>query len=237
MDKVILEKLKELQQKANEIIKTPATFEGKSSELDFSKLSVEERHNKYIGWAKKFKPTFKDKDVVEIEENLIDENFRENAWKNINIFTFDIPNFFINSCVFNLIINNKVGYKMYFSIEEGNDIFLYAEDMYENSIGGGAITIKDNKFLPVGAVTDVAYEIYVKNHIEEGLPTDRQTVANRFLMNCLLYFLLVNELFHRSKEVVTETTRRIDVAPKKSGKKKKKQPKKTKQIRYSAIRC
>ena len=39
----MLEKLKELQQKANEIIKTPATFEGKSSELDFSNLSAEEK--------------------------------------------------------------------------------------------------------------------------------------------------------------------------------------------------
>lgn len=232
MDKDILDKIKTIQ--------TTLSFGCEDREdrplFDFSNpLTLDEAHREYLEHAKKTKAWFKDCDEVEVEEHLIDENFRENAWKNINVYTFDVlDNFFIKSCVLNLKINGRLCYKMYFSIE-GENVFLYSEDSLGCSIGGGVIAIKDAKFLPMGAVEDSYYKIFAKAHVEEGLKSDRQTVANRFLMNSLLYFLLVNELFHRSKEVITETTRRVDIAPKKNGKKKKKQPKKTKVVRYIKI--
>lgn len=209
----------------------------KKNKLDFTKNdSIDENHRYYLEKAKKVKKWFEDKDEVEIDDSLVDTTFRENAWKNINIYTFDVlDNFFLKSCVLNLFVNNKLHYKMYFSIEEDNNIFLYTEDYMGNTVVGGVISIRDAKFIPVGAISDDYYKIFKNNHIEEGLPTDRGTIANRALMNCLLYFLLVNELFHRSKEVITETSRRVDIKPKKTNKKKKKQPKKTKLIRYIKI--
>lgn len=237
----ILNKLKEVQQKANEIIETSVTLGDRrngseNKKFDFTNTdNLDETHRDYISQAKKVKKWFEDKDEVEVEESLIDENFRENAWKNINIYTFDVlDNFFLKTCILNLTINNKLFYKMYFSIE-GENIFLYVEDYLGNSVVGGTVCIQDAKFIPISTITDDYFKIFLNNHIEEGLPRDRQTVANRALMNCLLYFLLVNELFHRSKEVITETSRRIDIKPKNTGKKKKKQPKKTKLIRYIKI--
>ena len=70
MDKIILDKLKELQQKANEIIENSTTLGNtKEEKFDFSNLTVEEKHKKYIDWSIKMKPHFKDRDVVEVEEN------------------------------------------------------------------------------------------------------------------------------------------------------------------------
>ena len=235
MNEITLDKIKELQQKANEIIESTTTVG--DEKFNFTDIdNLDKTHIAYLSKARKVKKWFEDKDEVEVEEHLIDENFRENAWKNINIYTFDVlDNFFIKSCVLNLNVNNRLCYKMYFSIEENDNIFLYSEDVFGNSIVGGTICIRDAKFIPLGAISDRYFNIFLKSHIEEGLPTDRQTIANRSLMNCLLYLLLVNELFHRSKEVITETSRRIDIKPKNTGKKKKKQPKRTKLIRYIKI--
>ena len=238
MNDIVLDKLKELQQQANKAIKNSMkTKDNKLNEFDFTNIdNLDETHRLYLSKAMKVKKWFDGKDEVEVDENLIDENFRENAWKNINIYTFDIlDNFFIKSCILNLNINGRPCYKIYFSIEQNDNIFLYTEDQFGNSVVGGTICIRDAKFIPLSAISDEYFKFFVKNHIEEGLPTDRQTVANRGLMNCLLYLLLVNELFHRSKEVITETSRRVDVKPKNAVKKKKKQPKKTKLIRYIKV--
>ena len=228
MEDNILEKLKELAENTK-------ALEDKNKINLTDKDNIDENHRKYLSRASKVKKWFGDKDEVEVDDSLIDENFRENAWKNINIYTFDVQdNFFLKTCILNLIINKKRLYRMYFSIED-NGIFLYVEDFLGNDVLAGTVYIEDAKFIPLSAISDDYFKIFVKNHIAEGLPTDRETVASRGLMNCLLYFLLVNELFHRSKEVITETTRRIDIAPKKNGKKKKKQPKKTKVVRYIKI--
>jgi len=235
MNEITLDKTKELLQKVNKIIKSTTTVG--DEKFNFTDIdNLDKTHIAYLSKARNVKKWFEDKDEVEVEEHLIDENFRENAWKNINIYTFDVlDNFFLKSCILNLKVNNRLVYKMYFSIEENDNIFLYSEDILGNSIVGGTICIRDAKFIPLGAISDRYFNIFLKNHIEEGLPTDRQTIANRSLMNCLLYFLLVNELFHRSKEVITETSRRVDIKPKNASKKKKKQPKKTKLIRYIKI--
>ena len=40
------------------------------SDFDFSNLSVDEKHRKYIKWSRKFKPQFKDADIVELDDSL-----------------------------------------------------------------------------------------------------------------------------------------------------------------------
>ena len=65
------------------------------------------------------------------------------------------------------------------------------------------------------------------------MPFDRNFVANRNLLNCLLYLLVINQMFNMNKEVITETSRRVDITKKK--KSNKKVQKRTKQIRYIKV--
>ena len=101
-------------------------------------------------------------------------------------------------------------------------------------ISGGTITIREGKFVPHGCVNDKYYDIFKADHIKEGLPVDRQFIADRLLLNAFSNLIIINQYVTNHKDIVIETSKRVELKPK--GKKKKKhQPKKTKQIRTIKI--
>lgn len=199
---------------------------------DLTVGTVEERQTKMLSLMKKTLKSFENSDVVECDNSLLNEEMIDLMWKNINIYSYDIETFFLNKCIFYLKDKQELLYKMYFSLEDGN-IFLYVEDDKENPFVGGVILIREGRFIPSGATTNYFYNGMTRYLKENNMPIDREFAANRTLLNCLLYLLLVNQMVNQNKEVITETSRRIDITKKK--KSNKKVQKRTKQIRYIKV--
>lgn len=178
-------------------------------------------------------------DVVELSADLVDNTMLENMWKNIEVYSWDIlDNFFLDTCVMNLKLSKDIGYYIHFKLDLSlNGIFLYTKDYHDNHVCGGVITIENGKFIIHSAyVSDMYHEIFLLNHINEQLPTDRGDIARTSLMNTLLYLIIANEFVKNNSEVITETSKRVELpTKKKSNKKKKNQSKKTKVIRYIKI--
>ena len=204
----------------------------KNIKEDLSSATIEEMHNKALSYMKKTLSHFENCDVVECDNSLLNENMIDAMWKNIHIYSYDMENFFLNECVLYLKDKDKVLYKIYFSLEKDN-IFLYVENEPKTHILGGAVTIKDGKFIPSGVINDNYYKGLSSFHKANNMPFDRNFVANRNLLNCLLYLLVINQMFNMNKEVITETSRRVDITKKK--KSNKKVQKRTKQIRYIKV--
>ena len=199
---------------------------------DLTVGTIEERQIKMLSLMKKTLKSFENSDVVECDNSLLNEEMIDLMWKNINIYSYDIETFFLNKCIFYLKDKQELLYKMYFSLEDGN-IFLYVEDDKENPFVGGVILIREGRFIPSGATTNYFYNGMTRYLKENNMPIDREFAANRTLLNCLLYLLLVNQMVNQNKEVITETSRRIDITKKK--KSNKKVQKRTKQIRYIKV--
>lgn len=199
---------------------------------DLTVGTTEEKQTKMLSLMKKTLKSFENSDVVECDNSLLNEEMIDLMWKNIDIYSYDIETFFLNKCIFYLKDKQELLYKMYFSLEDGN-IFLYVEDDKENPFVGGVILIREGMFIPSGATTNYFYNGMTRYLKENNMPIDREFAANRTLLNCLLYLLLVNQMVNQNKEVITETSRRIDITKKK--KSNKKVQKRTKQIRYIKV--
>ena len=199
---------------------------------DLTVGTIEERQTKMLSLMKKTLKSFENSDVVECDNSLLNEEMIDIMWKNINIYSYDIETFFLNKCIFYLKDKQELLYKMYFSLENG-DIFLYVEDDKGDAFVGGVILIREGRFIPSGAITNYFYNGMIRYLKDNNMPIDREFAANRTLLNCLLYLLLVNQMVNQNKEVITETSRRIDITKKK--KSNKKVQKRTKQIRYIKV--
>ena len=143
--------------------------------------------------------------------------------------------FFINEGVLHLYENGKLMFKICFTIDPQQNINIIATLRDTNEIvSGGTIVIREGKFVPHGCVNDKYYDIFKADHIKEGLSVDRQFIADRLLLNAFSNLIIINQYVTNHKDIVIETSKRVELKPK--GKKKKKhQPKKTKQIRTIKI--
>lgn len=198
-------------------------------------LVFKKKHDLALQLLKNTLPYYKDKDVVEFEHTLIPPEKLQVMWENIHVYSYDTDKFFLDEGVLHLTFNNKIMYKICFTVNKGQNIAIIMTAGETNEIAvGGTILIQDGKFIPCGSINDTFLEIFKKQHEDEGLPTDRQFVANRVLLNSLCNLIILNDYVLNHKETVVETSRRIDVKPK--GKKKKKHgPKKTKLVRCIKI--
>ena len=204
--------------------------------LDFTHKDVEGNHKKMFDACKKVLWVFKDADEVECDNSLINENMMEAMWSNLDAYSYDIETFFLDKFIFYLKDGKRVQYKMYVSIEDKNSIFLYVKGTNDKDIVCGSIIAIDGKFLPFGAMDERLVPFFRESHKNAGLDTSTQYIADRTLMNCLLYIIIINQMVNKNREVITETSRRIEVqGKKKPSKKAKKQPKKTKVIRYIKV--
>ena len=198
-------------------------------------LILKKKHDLVLQLLKNTLPYYKDKDVVEFEHTLIPDEKLQVMWENIHVYSYDTDKFFLDEGVLHLTLNNKVMYKICFTVNKGQNIAIIMTAGETNEIAvGGTILIQDGKFIPCGSIDDTFLELFKKQHEEEDLPTDRQFVANRVLLNSLCNLIILNDYVLNHKETVVETSRRIDIKPK-SKKKKKHSPKKTKLVRYIKI--
>lgn len=198
---------------------------------DFKTGSISDKQMTLLEIMSMTLKSFENCDVVECDVSLLNNEMIEIMWKNINIYAYDIETFFLTRCEFHLKNNQELIYKIYFSIEDEN-IFIYVKDSNDNTFAGGTILIQDGKFVPVGAIADAFYTPLMQQHKDENLPHDREFIANRTILNSLLYILLINQMVNQNREVITETSRRIDNKKKKSS---KKPHKKTTQVRYIRV--
>lgn len=205
-------------------------------DLDFTNNDVEGNHKKMFNACKQVLWVFKDVDEVECDNSLINEDMMEVIWSNLNVYSYDIETFFLDKFIFYLKNGKNIQYKMYISIEDKNSIFLYVKGYNDEDIVCGTIIVQDGKFLPLGAMNERLVPFFRESHRKAGLDIDTQFIADRTLMNCLLYIVIINQMVNRNREVITETSRRIEIqGKKKPSKKAKKQPKKTKVIRYIKV--
>lgn len=198
---------------------------------DLTHGTIEERQNGLIPLMKQTLKSFENCDVVECDNELLNDEMVEIMWKNINVYVYDVETFFLNKCEFNLNKDGKLLYKMFFSIED-NNIFLYVQDNEGDTFVCGAIIIREGRFIPFGAVDDEYYQALSKQHMHQNIPFDREFIANRTLLNAMLYILLVNQMVNQNKEVITETSSRVNVNTKKKSKSTKK---KTTNVRYIKV--
>ena len=147
----------------------------------------------------------------------------------------DMDKFFINEGVLHLYENGKLMFKICFTIDPQQNINIIATLRDTNEIvSGGTIVIREGKFVPNGCVNDKYYDIFKADHIKEGLSVERQFIADRLLLNAFSNLIIINQYVTNHKDIVIETSKRVELKPK-SKKKKKHQPKKTKQIRTIKI--
>lgn len=219
--------------RVTDIAKANANNELEKVKKSFENGTIDDRHRNIIDFCKKTLHTFKNCDQVECDISLINGDMTNVMWRNIDVFSYDIETFFLNKFEFLLKNKDELMYRMYFSIEEGS-VFLYVENINQNPIVAGTIIIKDGKFIPYGAIGDIYLPFFQKQCIKDGLKADREHVGNITILNCLLYILIVNQMVNQNREVITETSKRINVPPK-NNKKKKKKPKKTVQIKYIKV--
>lgn len=203
-------------------------------ELDFTTGTVAEKHTKILNTCRKTLRSFENCDVVECNVDIINPTMVRNIWENINVYSYDVENFFIERCVLNLSNKNGDNLKIYFSIEEGN-IFMYAVDKNDEEMLGGTITIREGHFLPYGALNEDYYEFFRRDMLKKGELKDRQSLGDEMIMSNLLYFLIINQMVINDREIITETSKRVEVKSKKKPSKKKNQSKKTTVIRYIKV--
>lgn len=201
--------------------------------------TVADKHKTMLDVCKKTLWNFANCDKVECNIDLLNENMIEVMWKNVDIYSYDIENFFLDKFEFILKKGNEIMYKMFFSIEDKN-IFLYVENADGIPFVGGTIIIKDGKFMPYGAIEESVFPTVKLRFKKQGMATDsREAMGDFLIMNNLLYILIVNQMVNQNKEVITETSKRIEVQSKNQSKnknkKKKKKTKKTIQIRYIKV--
>ena len=196
---------------------------------------VKQKHEVVLKLLNNTLPYYKDKDIVEFEHTLIPPEKIQVMWENLNVYSYDIDKFFINEGVLHLYENGKLMFKICFTIDPQQNINIIATLRDTNEIiSGGTIVIREGKFVPHGCVNDKYYDVFKADHIKEGLPTDRQFIADRLLLNAFSNLIIINQYVTNHKDIVIETSKRVELKPK--GKKKKKhQPKKTKQIRTIKI--
>lgn len=196
---------------------------------------VKQKHEVVLKLLNNTLPYYKDKDIVEFEYTLIPPEKIQVMWENLHVYSYDMDKFFINEGVLHLNVNDKLEYKICFTIDPQQNINIITTLRDTNEvISGGTITIREGKFVPHGCVNDKYYDIFKADHIKEGLPTDRQFIADRFLLKAFSNLIIINQYVTNHKDIVIETSKRVELKPK--GKKKKKhQPKKTKQIRTIKI--
>ena len=198
-------------------------------------IIVKQKHEVVLKLLNNTLPYYKDKDIVEFEYTLIPPEKIQVMWENLNVYSYDMDKFFINEGVLHLYENGKLMFKICFTIDPQQNINIIATLRVTNEIvSGGTITIREGKFVPHGCVNDKYYDIFKADHIKEGLPVDRQFIADRLLLNAFSNLIIINQYVTNHKDIVIETSKRVELKPK--GKKKKKhQPKKTKQIRTIKI--
>ena len=198
-------------------------------------IIVKQKHEVVLKLLNNTLPYYKDKDIVEFEHTLIPPEKIQVMWENLNVYSYDMDKFFINEGVLHLYENGKLMFKICFTIDPQQNINIITTLRDTNEvISGGTITIREGKFVPHGCVNDKYYDIFKADHIKEGLPVDRQFIADRFLLNAFSNLIIINQYVTNHKDIVIETSKRVELKPK--GKKKKKhQPKKTKQIRTIKI--
>lgn len=196
---------------------------------------VKQKHEVVLTLLNNTLPYYKDKDIVEFEYTLIPPEKIQVMWENLNVYSYDMDKFFINEGVLHLYENGKLMFKICFTIDPQQNINIITTLRDTNEvISGGTITIREGKFVPHGCVNDKYYDIFKADHIKEGLPVDRQFIADRLLLNAFSNLIIINQYVTNHKDIVIETSKRVELKPK--GKKKKKhQPKKTKQIRTIKI--
>ena len=196
---------------------------------------IKQKHDLILTKLKKSLGYYKNADIVEFEQTTIPSEKIQVMWENLHVYSYDIDNFFINECVMHLYSNGKLGYKIYFTKGKENDISIVVtlKDTDE-VVAGGAIFITEGKFVPYSAMNNRYYNIFKNEHIKEGLPVDRQFIANRMLLNAFSNFIIVNQFVNNQKDVVIETSKRVEI--KSNNKKKQKhKSKKTKLIRCIKI--
>lgn len=198
-------------------------------------IIVKQKHGVVLKLLNNTLPYYKDKDIVEFEYTLIPPEKIQVMWENLNVYSYDMDKFFINEGVLHLYENGKLMFKICFTIDPQQNINIIATLRDTNEIvSGGTIVIREGKFVPHGCVNDKYYDIFKADHIKEGLPVDRQFIADRLLLNAFSNLIIINQYVTNHKDIVIETSKRVELKPK--GKKKKKhQPKKTKQIRTIKI--
>lgn len=198
-------------------------------------IIVKQKHEVVLKLLNNTLPYYKDKDIVEFEHTLIPPEKIQVMWENLHVYSYDMDKFFINEGVLHLNVNDKLEYKICFTIDPQQNINIIATLRDTNEvISGGTIVIREGKFVPHGCVNDKYYDIFKADHIKEGLPVDRQFIADRLLLNAFSNLIIINQYVTNHKDIVIETSKRVELKPK--GKKKKKhQPKKTKQIRTIKI--
>lgn len=198
-------------------------------------IIVKQKHEVVLKLLNNTLPYYKDKDIVEFEHTLIPPEKIQVMWENLNVYSYDMDKFFINEGVLHLYENGKLMFKICFTIDPQQNINIIATLRDTNEIvSGGTIVIREGKFVPHGCVNDKYYDIFKADHIKEGLPVDRQFIADRLLLNAFSNLIIINQYVTNHKDIVIETSKRVELKPK--GKKKKKhQPKKTKQIRTIKI--
>ena len=196
---------------------------------------VKQKHEVVLKLLNNTLPYYKDKDIVEFEHTLIPPEKIQVMWENLHVYSYDMDKFFINEGVLHLYENGKLMFKICFTIDPQQNINIIATLRDTNEIvSGGTIVIREGKFVPHGCVNDKYYDIFKADHIKEGLPVDRQFIADRLLLNAFSNLIIINQYVTNHKDIVIETSKRVELKPK--GKKKKKhQPKKTKQIRTIKI--
>lgn len=196
---------------------------------------VKQKHEVVLKLLNNTLPYYKDKDIVEFEHTLIPPEKIQVMWENLHVYSYDMDKFFINEGVLHLYENGKLMFKICFTIDPQQNINIIATLRDTNEIvSGGTIVIREGKFVPHGCVNDKYYDIFKADHIKEGLPVDRQFIADRLLLNAFSNLIIINQYVTNYKDIVIETSKRVELKPK--GKKKKKhQPKKTKQIRTIKI--
>ena len=196
---------------------------------------VKQKHEVVLKLLNNTLPYYKDKDIVEFEHTLIPPEKIQVMWENLNVYSYDMDKFFINEGVLHLYENGKLMFKICFTIDPQQNINIIATLRDTNEIvSGGTIVIREGKFVPHGCVNDKYYDIFKADHINEGLSVDRQFIADRLLLNAFSNLIIINQYVTNHKDIVIETSKRVELKPK--GKKKKKhQPKKTKQIRTIKI--
>ena len=198
-------------------------------------IIVKQKHEVVLKLLNNTLPYYKDKDIVEFEHTLIPPEKIQVMWENLHVYSYDMDKFFINEGVLHLYENGKLMFKICFTIDPQQNINIIATLRDTNEIvSGGTIVIREGKFVPHGCVNDKYYDIFKADHIKEGLPVDRQFIADRLLLNAFSNLIIINQYVTNHKDIVIETSKRVELKPK--GKKKKKhQPKKTKQIRTIKI--
>ena len=191
------------------------------------------RYNLAINMCRSMLPYFKNKDIVEFEYSIVPDEKLQLMWKNIHVFSYDIDNFFLNEGILYLKVHGDLKYRVYFQIDGDSIVILVTYKETDDVVGCGAIKVIDGKFVPEGWLSDDFLPGFEAGHREEGLPTDRNFIADRFLLDALNHLIIVNQYVTVHKDIVVETSKRIPVASNK--KRKKHSPKKTKLIRTIKI--